>query len=170
MSGGGHISNLYIASQYKNTITHLLLQNKDFIKFVKPEDIFDYDFADDSTAEEKTFVFIETEIPAVRQNIFTDFNLYVYVFAAKSLVPITDNTIPSADEVNEMGYCGNRIDLLCDIIDRTLNGSESIQGIGDVKPSPENYVTNYRPNSNYYGKCLKYTISNYNKGGDSVEY
>lgn len=99
-----------------------------------------------------------------------DFNLYVYIFTAKSLVQISEDTIPSADEISKMGYYGNRIDILCDITDRLLNGCELLQGIGDVKPSPENYVTSYRPNSNYYGKCLKYTISNYNEGGDTVEH
>lgn len=78
---------------------------------------------------------------------------------------------PTAKEVKNMGYFasnihGNRIDALCDCVDNIINGSNKIKGIGDVKPSPRNHMTIYIPNSKYYGKCLKYNISNYNPGGN----
>ena len=193
------MSNLYFASGYKNTIINLLINNKDFVKLINPKEsecskikirdvllggswfidgkkyeeqghVFDYNFVDDTTTDEKTFVFVETDIDTVRQNIYTDFNLYVCIFTHKSLVRITDDTIPSMNEVEEMGYnvghYGNRVDILCDIVDNILNGNEKIRGIGTVEPASRGYVTMYCPNQKYYGKCLKYKISNLNMGGD----
>ena len=194
------MSNLYFASDYKNTIINLLINNNDFVKLINPKEsecskikirdvllggswfidgkkyeeqghVFDYNFVDDTTTDEKTFVFVETDIDTVRQNIYTDFNLYVCIFTHKSLVRIMDDTIPSMNEVEEMGYnvghYGNRVDILCDIVDNILNGNEKIRGIGTVEPASRGYVTMYCPNSKYYGKCLKYKISNLNMGGDS---
>ena len=193
------MSNLYFASDYKNTIINLLINNNDFVKLINPKEsecskikirdvllggswfidgkkyeeqghVFDYNFVDDTTTDEKTFVFVETDIDTVRQNIYTDFNLYVCIFTHKSLVRIMDDTIPSMNEVEEMGYnvghYGNRVDILCDIVDNILNGNEKIRGIGTVEPATRGYVSMYCPNSKYYGKCLKYKISNLNMGGD----
>ena len=193
------MSNLYFASDYKNTIINLLINNNDFVKLINPKEsecskikirdvllggswfidgkkyeeqghVFDYNFVDDTITDEKTFVFVETDIDTVRQNIYTDFNLYVCIFTYKSLVRITDSTTPSINDVEEIGYnvgyYGNRVDILCDIVDNILNGNEKIRGIGTVKPAPRNYVSMYCPNQKYYGKCLKYKISNLNMGGD----
>lgn len=189
--------NLYTASSYKNKIISLLLRNKNFIKFINPEKItglstqkvmlggeytvngqllkvqghiFDYNFVDDTTVQEKTFVFVETDINNITNNIFTNFNLYVCIFTSKNLVRITDNTVPTINDVEELGYnagfFGNRIDILCDIVDRELNGTDKLKGIGDVEPAPRGYLSIYTPNSKFYGKCLKYTVKNYNEGGD----
>ena len=193
------MGNLYLSSDYKNTIINLLLRNQNFVKLINPQPsechqittenvllggtciyngkkyneqghIFDYNFVDETTTDEKTFVFVETDIDTVRQNLFTDFNLYICIFSAKSLVRITDDTVPSLMDIEEMGYessyYGNRVDILCDVVDGILNCNKKIKGIGDVEPASRGYVTMYCPNSKYYGKCLKYKISNLNMGGD----
>lgn len=193
------MSNLYVAAEYKNKIINLLLRNKDFIKLVSPDlskspgldeidvliggkyfingkefneqgHIFDYNFVDDTTMEERTFVFVETDIEYVRRNLLMDFNLYICVFTSKSLVRINDTSSPTVQEVKDMGYFasayGNRVDILCDIVDRTLNSTNKIHGIGDIVPAKMDHMTIYTPNHNYYGKCLKYNITNVNTGGD----
>lgn len=193
------MSNLYVAAEYKNKIINLLIRNKDFVKLVNPSPskcpdldiadillggtwiingqkyqeqghVFDYDFVDDTTVEEKTFVFVETDIDTVIENTFMNFNLYIYIFADKSLVRLNNMSVPTAVEVKNMGYFanshGNRIDVLCDIVDRTINGSDKIEGIGNVEPSKRYHLTRYNPNYKYYGKCLKYSITNYNSGGN----
>lgn len=194
------MTNLYTASNYKNTIINLLLRNKDFVYLMNPpnpphkniliEDmllggtwvldgkkyeeqgqIFDHNFVDDTTVQEKTFVFVETDIDSIRQDFFTDFNLYICIFTSKSLVKITDDTIPSINDVEMMGYnaghYGNRIDILCDVVDRILNGNKRLHGISNVEPAQRGFCTIYSPNNKYYGKCLKYTISNLNEGWDN---
>lgn len=190
------MSNLYYAASYKNKIINLLLENKNLIKLINPKPseckdidivdvlmggewiidginyeeqghIFDYNFVDDTTTEKKTFIFVETDIDTVRNEFFTDFNLYVCIFTDKKLVKLTNNSVPTVNEVKSMGYFSgtyaNRIDVMCDIVDGILNGTNKIAGIGDVQPAPRNYVTIYCPNNKFYGKCLKYHISNLNE-------
>ena len=190
------MSNLYYASAYKNKIINLLLANKNFIKLINPTPskceeldiidvliggewiingeklkeqghVFDYNFANEITTEQKTFVFVETDISTITDNLFTEFNLYICIFTIKDLVRLTNETKPTVKEVKEMGYfagsTGNRIDILCDAVDKILNGNERIQGIGTLKPSPRGFCTFYSPNSIYYGKCLKYSITNLNE-------
>ncbi len=189
------MANLYYAGSYKNKIINLLLANKDFITLLSPQlseydeldmidvllggewiingklhkeqgHVFDYNFVNDHITEKKTFVFVETDIESVRDNIFTDFNLYVHIFADKDIIRLTEVSIPTVQQVKEMGYFvgnrANRIDVLCDIVDRILNGTDRVKGIGRVRPAARRYMTIYQPANEYYGKCLKYTISNYN--------
>lgn len=196
------MSNLYFASSYKNKIINLLLKNENFVKLINPVSesnceyldevdillggewiyegksvkeqghIFDYNFVNETTIADKTFVFVETDIDNVSQNMFVNFNLYICIFTSKDLVRITDVSSPTVKEIKEMGYFAstyaNRIDVLCDIVDETLNGTNKIPGIGNVKPSQRSYVTMYCPNNKFYGKCLKYNVTNYNDaGGDN---
>ena len=46
------------------------------------------------------------------------------------MADFTDDTIPSINDVEIMGYnCGhygNRVDILCDVVDRILNGNQKI--------------------------------------------
>lgn len=194
------MSNLSIAADYKYKIISLLLKNKKFIKLISPEIsdcqeldiidvmlggkwlingewytqqgyIFDHDFVDDTIKEKKTFVFVDVDIPSVQKNIFMDFNLNIIAFTDKSLIRLNQWSVPTSQEVKEMGYFatdtfGNRIDALCDCIDETLNENESIYGLGNITPNPQNHLSTYRPNNQYYGKCLSYHITNYNAGGD----
>ena len=197
------MSNLYNIASYKNKIINLLLKNEAFIKLINPEPskcndldvydvllggewmidgvqyeeqghVFDHNFVDDTIVKEKTFVFVETDISSIRQNILTDFNLYICIFTYKNLVRITDDTIPCINDVEMMGYnvghFGNRIDILCDVVDRIINRNIKIKGIGDIEPAERDFCTIYSPSNKYYGKCLKYKISNYNETGDNCGY
>lgn len=194
------MANLYYASEYKNKIINLLLRNKDFIKLINPtpskcEDldiidvllggkwfisgkewteqghVFDYEFVNETTTEQRTFVFVETDINGINQGLFTEFNLYICIFTDKNLVRLSNKTSPTVKEVKDMGYFAstyaNRIDVLCDIVDRILNGNDKLKSIGCVEPVTRNYVTIYKPNNNYYGKCLRYRVSNLNEIEDN---
>lgn len=187
------MSNIHYAASYKNKIINLLLRNKNFIKLINPtpsecEDldiidvliggewiingklweeqghIFDYDFVDDTTTQQKTFIFVETDIDGVDRSIFTNFTLYICLFTSKKLVRLTNRTTPTVKEVEEMGCfsstTANRIDALGEVIDKIINGNEKIAGIGTVEPVPRGYWKRYTPNNNYYGRCLTYHISN----------
>lgn len=193
------MTNFYYAASYKNKIINLLLKSKDFIRLINPSPsdceyldiidvllggewmfngkqykekghVFDYDFVAETTTDVRTYIFVETDIEYVRQRIFTDFNLYVYIFTSKNLVRITDTSVPTVQQVKDMGYVtgtyANRIDVLCDIVDRILNGNDKIQGIGSVVPADRGFCTLYCPNNNYYGKRLKYNITNLNEYED----
>ena len=192
-------STLRFSSEYKNKIINLLLNNGDFIKLINPTPskcsdidiidvllggfweingkkyveqgyVFDYNFVNETTTDEKTFVFVETTINNVSQNI-VNFSLYISIFAKKNLIRLSKSSTPTTKEVMDMGYSvssinGNRIDVLCEIVDRTINGNSSLNSLGDIKPADRNFMTVFTPNVNYYGKCLKYTVQNYNISGD----
>ena len=161
------MNSLEFSTIYKNKIINLLLKNKNFIQLINPtpnecEDIdtidillggdwiidgkkyheqgyiFDYDFTDDTTDEEKTFVMVETDIEFVHKNTFVDFNLYVCIFTSKKLVRINEFTSPNIQQVKEMGYVvgnrANRIDILCNIVNKILNGNNNFPGIGSISP------------------------------------
>lgn len=188
-------------ADYKRKIINLLLENDDFIKFMNPEpslcdaldiidvltggvwildgkkyeekgQIFDYQFVDDTVSDEKNYLFIETAVDYVRDNMFLDFSLYICVFSHKNIIRLTDASSPTAKEARDMGYCassinGNRVDILCDIVDTIVNGTNKLPSLGEIQPSNRDFVSIYTPNADFYGKCLKYKITNYNAGGDS---
>ncbi len=190
------MNNLEFSTIYKNKIINLLLKNKDFIQLINPipneyEDIdiidvllggdwvingekvheqghiFDYNFVDDITDEEKTFVMVETDIEFVHNKTFVDFNLYVCIFSSKKLIQINEVTSPNIKQIKDMGYIvgnrANRIDILCNIVDKILNGNQKLPGIGLISPADRGYLTLYQPNNKYYGKCIKYNITNLNE-------
>lgn len=134
--------------------------------------IFDHNFVDDTVVEKKTFVFVEATVESIKQNILMDFSLYVYLFTAKDLVRLSSATVPSVKDVKKMGcFAGgtyaNRIDALSEVIDGVLNGYDKLQSLGEITPASRNFATPYSPKSDYYGKCLKYNITNFNmSGGD----
>ena len=98
------MTNFYNSASYKNKVINLLIRNENFVKLVNPTPnkceeldivdvliggkwiingkeyreqghIFDYNFVNDTIREEKTFVFVDTDIDSVKDNMFTDFNL-----------------------------------------------------------------------------------------------
>lgn len=163
------MANLSYPSIYKHKIIHLLLQNQDLIALINPpsphgDSIFDYDFVMETTKDVGTFVIVETAIEDIRQKMFMDFQIYISIFTAKELVRITNSTIPTVEQVKNMGYVtrdyGNRIDILCHIVDKQLNGNKSLKGVGTLSPSPKDFCTLYCPKDMYYGKRLKYTLTN----------
>lgn len=191
------MSNLYFSGKYKDQIIKLLINNEMVIKLINPTmnpnldivdvlmggeliddngekikeqgHIFDYNFVDETVVQTKTFIFVETDIDTVSRNIFTEFNLYIYIFSHKDLIRLSSTSTPTKNQVKKAGYYGNRIDTLCDAVDRMLNGNSNF-GIGDVEPAPRYHMTIYAPSPNYYGKCLKYKVKNYNDGGDSCDF
>ncbi len=135
--------------------------------------VFDHDFVDDTITEEKTFAFVETDVDTIRDNMFVDFSLYICAFTSKKLVRLDNYSEPSVSDIKKLGYAkigsyGNRIDALIDTIEDTiLSNVDEFESLGDIIPATRGHLTRYNPNQKYYGKCLKYKISNYNYGGDN---
>lgn len=129
--------------------------------------IFDYNFVDDTILDTKVFIFVETDISNVKKK-FATFNLYISIFADKSLIRLSDTSSPTKLEMKKAGYEGNRIDILCGVVDDLLNGKE-IASIGAIEPAEMNYLKLYQPNKQFYGKLLTYTVKAYDDGGDSCD-
>lgn len=145
--------------------------------YEEPGYIFDYVYADSTTSIAKTFVFVEAFPTTIENNFMTEFDLTIFVCTHKSLVRLYDSdifsetTCPTVQEVRDAGFYskdrGNRVDTLCDCIDRIVNGNEFIKGIGSIKGNPRAYVQNFAPNEKFYGKVLRYRISNLVLDGDT---
>lgn len=129
-------------------------------KVVLQGHLFDSIFVPDTTDEQKVFICIETLINSIERGIFNAFSLFIHVYVSKDLVRLDGNSTPRHAEMMKLGFSGNRVDMLCDAIDRKLNGNSSF-GIGDVEPSSRNFLTLSIPNDKFYGKCLQYTVKNY---------
>ena len=126
--------------------------------------IFDYNFVDDTVTDSKVFIFVETDIGNV-YNKFANYSLFIHVFAEKPLVRLSANSTPTKQEMKDAGFEGNRIDILCGVIDNLLNGRD-IKDVGNLEPAPMGYMRVYQPNRQFYGKCLTYTVKSYDDGGD----
>lgn len=131
--------------------------------------IFDYNFIEDTIKETKVFIFVETDIPIVdRRTNMAEFSLYISIFADKSLIRLTDASIPTKQEMKNLGYEGNRIDILCGVVDELLNGVD-VRGVGSLRPANMGYLKIYQPNRQYYGKVLTYQVKGYDDGGDRCD-
>ena len=192
------MSNLSYIGAYKDKIIKLLINNEIIVQLINPVadnpdadldlpdillcgswiidgklveeqgNIFNHNFVSMLTDETKTFIFVEIDVQNIEDNMFTQFGLYIYVFTHKNLVRLTSTSIPTKNTMKKAGYTGNRIDCLCDAIDRTLNGKQDF-GIGDVIPAERGHLTSFPPNNIHYGKVLKYTVKNFNSGGDECD-
>ena len=131
--------------------------------------IFDYNFVDDTITETKVFMFVETDIPTMtNRNMLAEFNLYVSIFADKSLIRLSQASSPTKQEMKNLGYEGNRIDILCGVVDNLLNGKD-VKGVGNLQPATMGFVKMYQPNKQFYGKVLTYKVKGFNNGGDRCD-
>ena len=193
------MSVLRYTPKYKSNVLNLLINDDMFVKLINPADpvnplltiedkliggtwiidgkeykeqgyVFDYVFANDTTTDEKTFIFIESFNNKVSNGEFVDFDICIYVCCSRKLMMIDSTTTPTVSELREAGYYAksraNRVDTLCDCIHGIINRNQGIKGIGDILPQSSGFVLPYAPNNSYYGKCLKYRILNYNGDGD----
>lgn len=122
--------------------------------------IFDYLFVPDTTTEDKTFICIETFIDSIENTYFDKLSMDIHVYAAKPIVQLDGYSKPTSSEMKKLGFSGNRIDMLCDAINRELNGNKTF-GIGNVKLFDRNPLSISLPNDKFYGKCLRYTVRNF---------
>lgn len=123
--------------------------------------IFNYLFVPDTTTEERVFICIDTFIDSIdNSTYFNNFSMLINVYSPKEMVRLNKYSVPTSSEMKAMGFSGNRVDMLCDAIDRVLNGNKTF-GIGEVSLASRNPITLSLPNDKYYGKCLKYKVKNF---------
>jgi len=187
------MSNMSKSSEYKAEIIELLMKNNMVVKLLNPamhDDldlsevllggefeingekiteqgyIFDYYFVDDTIMDTKSFIMVEVDSLVIEKGIFTSYVLHLWICSHKSLVRLNEKSIPKLSEIKAEGYIGNRVDALCDAVDRMLNGKNAMKSgnIGDVKPYGE-YKKVFFPNSTskFYGMHLMYKVRNENQ-------
>lgn len=187
------MSNLSFIGDYKDKVIKLLINNPDIVELLNPivnpkyseiidkidvllggewrigdemhyekGHIFDYNFITDRTDDVKSFIFVEVIVDNVYDAAITNFKLIICPVMHKDLVRLDKTTTPTKAEMQQRGLSGNRLDMLCSLIDDTINGNSEM-GIGKVEPCYRDYLQTYLPNYRYYGKCIAYTIKNYNE-------
>lgn len=190
------MKNLDFIGLYKKKIIEILTKNQDVIKLIDPvlddnleiEDIllggtfvvdgkrkkyqgyiFDFDFISDTISEAKTFIEIECYIVKTEANMFNNFILEIKVISHKNSIRLDKFTSPTSSEMNDKGVYSNRVDGLCTVIDKLLNGKNDM-GVGNLNPVTNGYNVVYPlSNNNYYAKSLAYMVKNCNESGDICE-
>ena len=181
--------NLYVVGQYKQAIVDMLYRDKDFQLAVLPktlregiqkdidengedsvdyesyfdEYVYDYAFSEDTAFESKVYTCIDITIPYADGTTFKDLYIYAYVFAPKNFVKWNRSDKEERAirrTLESRGYCGNKVDMITDIIDRHLNGLSGMT-IGKLTYAPRDAMTIFNAQQGYYGKLLTYFGSDF---------
>ena len=142
---------------YKNRFMEDILTDKEIIRLLandcKPvsntkqfvyKNVFPYEFLPETTENATTYICCEVDILEVRDKTFLTPNLYVWVFTHTSLLRLPEG--------------GVRVDKLSSKIVEKLNGSR-FYGNGELLLKS---VKRFSPISNYQGKLLTFTATDYN--------
>ena len=115
---------------------------------VREENIFDYDYVDETQTTAKSYVMVEVEVPS-SGGTMKDLVIYVQVVVHKSLMTL--------DTTKFKGVKGNRKDNLIRQIDLLLNNSREF-GIGKLLPES---VTLARVPVRFSSTMLTYSCPNF---------
>ena len=115
-----------------------------------------FEYVPDINENADSFLNVETAI-ARTPGTDTTYNvyLYVFVFCHKSMM----------ENYTRNGMAGTRTDILAADVGRVLNGNRDI-GIGPVEFLTDNI---YKPATNYYGRCITYSIQAFNRDRKGIE-
>lgn len=108
--------------------------------------IFPYLYVDETQDETLTYLCFELDIPPSSDkssSTIKNMKMIVLAYCHKDIM-----------QYSKEGYCGTRVDILADMVERKLRNSYDF-GIG--KPELIS-VTNYFHNNKYYGRQLVYNI------------
>ena len=180
--------NLYVIGQYKDYIINELSKDEDFQLAILDEEtykqlkeaekngndidykslfenyVYDYAFSPDTAEDNKIYVCVDITVPYADGTTFKDLYIYSYVFAPKSYIR-WNKDIKYDKKVlgilKSRGYCGNKVDVITDIIDRKLNGMTGMT-IGKLAFAHRDPVTIFNAQQGYYGKLITYIGSDIN--------
>lgn len=115
-------------------------------KDLRYKQVFPYAWIDETVDEAKTFICFDVDVPEIATIAVKDCYMYVWIFTHTKIA---------------MTHRGVRVDLLASRIDELINGSTEY-GFGKVKLVS---ALRFMPNSNYYGRVLKYYVQDWNRFG-----
>lgn len=141
---------------YKNRILSLFINSPEIISLLLNDNltddnvenlvysqIFPYLYVNETQTDQLSYLCIEVEVPRVPTKMIKDMKIIVWAYCHKGIM-----------KYSKKDYLGTRADILADMADQCLAGSDSF-GIG--RPSLES-VTYFFPNDKYYGRQLIYTM------------
>lgn len=147
---GCYKSNLISAFLKSNEICELLINKTDYsddeIDDLLYTHIFPYLYIDEVQTEVKTYICFEVDIPKFSTGTIKDMKLIIWIYSHKEDM-----------KYSKQGYCGTKVDILADIIERQLRDSDEF-GIGKLEIVSCTY---FIPNKKYYGKQLIYNMPDF---------
>lgn len=167
-------TNFYPLGKNKEIIAKALGDDDNIVSLLMPEynpeeNILDKDVLlknyihktisiESTVSKAKSHICVETYITDIESNAIKTIGIVINVFVHNSLIELTNK---ERSKLIPFGLAGNRIDCLLDLIDRCINGKRNV-GIGKIRLSPRNPVSIYQPVNGYYGKTVKYLVSDFN--------
>lgn len=116
--------------------------------------MFDYDYVDDSTSEEKLYICLDVLPSDVTNSHITEMSIVINVICHKDYMQL-DNKIFK-------GIKGNRRDNVIRYIDTLMNGNNNF-GIGKVELMSVSPIT---VSKRYTGRALVYYVYDFNRRND----
>lgn len=124
---------------------------EDDMDTVVNDNIFDYQYVNDTVKETAAFIMVEAEVPNVQNTQIKEMKVYITIACHKDYMKLNPSLFP--------GYMGNRRDNLVRYIDKLLN-NQMIFGLGRLKL---NYIkTMSSSNQDFTMRTLCYEISEFN--------
>lgn len=108
--------------------------------------VFPYLYVDDTQTEVLPYICLEVDIPRIPTHTIKDMKIIIWAYCHKECM-----------KYSLQGYLGTRADILADIIERLLSGSDDF-GIGHLHLESATYII---PQNKYYGKQLIFTIPDF---------
>lgn len=143
---------------YKNLLMKDLCKNDAIVKLVTGNakarvpnhdlaysQIFPFEFVPETEDESRTFICFDVDILRVPNKTFYIPALYIWVFAHKSKLRMSEGRL--------------LLDTLSAELDKMLNGNRYF-GLGDLKLYS---VTRFAPITDYRGRCLTYSARDFNR-------
>lgn len=139
--------------QANSDIVSLILGYGAEVIDLKDNNVFDTMIIDLTLKEAKTYITMDAIILNADPKIKC-IEITINVFTFLSKLPLLD---VEKSLYYTTGYYGNRIDVLIDMIIRTLKGSNKY-GIGELQLRPSRSMWINQPTENYYGKAMAFHV------------
>lgn len=148
---------------YKNQLSNDLLTNETIVHLINDEidfseagslmytQIFPYEYIPETIQKGLTYICIDVDIQRALNKTYLLPILYVWIFSHRSRLRLPEG--------------GVRVDKLCNEICQVINGSTNY-GLGRLML---NSVKRFAPVTDYQGKCLVFTATDFNRVFDGTK-
>jgi hypothetical protein len=150
-------------SKIKSNMSQFFLKDKELVSLLTGnsnpslpamsllyDQVFPYDWIDETVVEQKSFLCYDLDVADVKKPSLKDVTLWIWIFVHKDLMRTAYGVLR---------------DRISSRVDKLINGSDDISGIGTVELKQ---VRRFRPAKDFYGRELKYFVQDFNRFGDSL--
>lgn len=146
---------------YKNNLITLLQSNPDICEcildkktYVEEEvdnmiydQMFPFLYIENTQDKVRSYICLEVDVPRIPTGTVKDMKIIIWVYCHKDCM-----------KYYKKDFSGTRVDVLSDMVDRTLCDSDDF-GIGKLKLDSVTYLNN--ANADYYGRQMIYSCPDF---------